>query len=312
MTLSRGLLLAVVVATAARANAQNSGDADKLFDKGKQLMAQNKLSEACTAFEDSQRLAAATTTAMNLANCREKNDQLATAYEMFLQVANELEGKAESKKLREVALQRAGSLAPRLSKLTLIVPAASQIRGLEIQLDSRSIAAAQWNQPIALDGGMYKLIARAEDRVEWTTTVAIAPSGDAKTIEVPTLADAQPTASTPVRTDEPSSGSLKMPIIFGIAAVGLGGVALGFELWGRSIYSDAEAEMFDRDRQVDLWDQANTRHYVAQAAGVAALGCTAAAIVFYVTRDKPKESSSLAIMPVTSPTSVGVQAFARW
>ena len=311
MTFSRGLLLAVVVATASNANAQNSGDADKLFDKGKQLMAQNKLSEACVAFEDSQRLAAATTTAMNLANCREKNDQLATAYELFLQVAKELEGNTESKKLREVALQRAGSLAPRLSKLTLIVPAASQIRGLAIQLDSRSIAAAQWNQPIALDGGTYKLIARADDRIEWTTTVAIAPSGDAKTIEVPTLTDARP-AATPVREAEPSGGSLKMPIIFGVAALGLGGAALGFELWGRSIYSDAEAEMFDRDRQVDLWDQANTRHYVAQVAGVAALGCAAAAIVFYVTRDKPKESSSLAITPVTSPTSIGVQAFARW
>jgi hypothetical protein len=309
MNLSRGLLLAFALTIASRANAQNSADADKLFDKGKQLMAENKLAEACTAFEDSQRLAAATTTEMNLANCREKNAQLATAYDLFLQVAKELESKPESKKLREVALQRAGSLAPRLSKLTLIVPSASQIRGLEIQLDSRSIGATQWNQPIALDGGMYKLIARAEDRVEWTTTVAIAPSGDTKTIEVPTLADAKgPEKKKPV---DPPSGSLELPIIFGVAALGLGGAALGFELWGRSIYSDAENE-FDRDRQVDLWDQANTRHYVAQVAGVAALGCAAAAVVFFVTRDKPTESSSVAIVPVTSPTEVGITAFARW
>lgn len=312
MKLSLGLFVALALATASTATAQNSADADKLFDKGKALMGQNKFAEACTAFEDSQRLAAATTTAMNLANCREKNEQLATAHEMFMQIAKELEGKPESKKLREVALQRAATLQPRLSKITLIIPSASQVRGLEIQLDSKVIPASQWNQPIPLDGGMYKLIARADDRIEWTTTVGLSPSGDTKTIEVPTLTEAKAASPISAPVKKAGGGSLKLPIIFGVAALGLGGAALGFELWGRSIYSDAEDEIFDRPRQVELWDQANTRHYVAQGAGIAAIGCAAAAIVFFVTRDKGTESAPVAIAPVTTPTSVGLTAFARW
>jgi hypothetical protein len=310
MNVSRCLAVALVVATGSPAFAQNAAEAEKLFDHGKQLMAENKLAEACTAFEESQRLAAATTTEMNLANCREKNDQLATAHELFMQVAKSLEGKPESKKLREVALQRAATLQPRLSTLTLVVPSASQVRGLQIQLDSRSLTTAQWNQPIALDGGSYKLIARAEDRIEWTTTVALSPSGDTKTIEVPTLANAsgsQKVAPPPTT----SSGSLKVPIIFGIAAVGLGGAALGLELWGRSIYQESKDEIFDRERQLELLDSANARHLSAQVAGIAALGCATAAVVFYVTRDKGKESP-VAITPVTTPTSVGVSAFARF
>lgn len=312
MTLFR-LSLVAVLATASFAHAQSStSEADALFDKGKKLMAENKLAEACTAFEESQRLAASTT-AMNLANCREKNDQLATAYDQFLQVAKQLEGKTDpgNKKLREVALQRAGALSPRLSKLTLIVPSASQVRGLQLQLDARTIEPAQWNQPLPLDGGMYKLIARAEDRVEWSTTIAISPSGDAKNIEVPTLTETNPREESRPHVARSSGGSLKLPLIFGVAALGLGGAALGFELWGRAIYSDAEDELFDRDRQVELWDQANTRHYMAQGAGIAAIGCAAAAVVFFVTRDKGDESP-VAIAPVVSPTSAGLAAFASW
>ena len=303
-------LLVALLSTTSLAFAQAAADADKLFDKGKQLMAENKLAEACTAFEDSQRLAPATTTEMNLANCREKNDQLATAHELFMHVAKELEGKPESKKLREVALQRAATLQPRLSTLTLVVPSASQVRGLQLQLDARQITATQWNQPIPLDGGMYKLIARAEDRIEWTTTIALSPSGDTKTIEVPTLADAKGPSTVPSTSAE-SRGSLKLPIIFGIAAVGLGGAALGLELWGRSLYQDSKDEI-DRQRQLELLDSANARHIPAQITGVAALGCAAAAVVFYVTRDKGTETRPIAITPVTTPTSVGVAAFARW
>ncbi|MFN0249420.1 MAG: hypothetical protein ACKV2T_21215 [Kofleriaceae bacterium] len=311
MNPSRALLVAVAVTTASPAAAQNTAEADKLFDKGKQLMAENKLAEACTAFEESQRLAPATTTELNLANCREKNEQLATAHEQFMRVANSLEGKPESKKLREVALQRAAQLQPRLSTLTLVVPSASQVGNLQLQLDARSIAPSQWNQPIALDGGMYKLIARAEDRVEWTTTIALSPSGDTKTIEVPTLAEAKGPETVARKPDAAAGGSLKLPILFGVAAIGLGGAALGLELWGRSIYQESKDELFDRERQLDLLDSANTRHISAQVAGIAALGCATAAVVFYVTREKRTESS-VVIAPVTSPTSVGLAAFAHW
>jgi hypothetical protein len=102
-----------------------------------------------------------------------------------------------------------------------------------------------------------------------------------------------------------------LPLIFGIAAVGLGGAAVGLELWGRSIYRDSEQELSDRDRQLDLLDQANTRHISAQITGAVAVGCAAAAVVFFVTRDKGKESP-VAIAPIVSPTSAGLAAFATW
>jgi hypothetical protein len=76
----------VVLALCGQAAAQSAGaQAEVLFRQGRDLMAANKFDDACAAFAESQRLDPAITTLLNLAGCREKAGQYATAWGLFLE-----------------------------------------------------------------------------------------------------------------------------------------------------------------------------------------------------------------------------------
>src|SRR5258706_9611233 len=94
--------VALVVA-APHAFAQSASvQAQSLFDEGRALIKAGKVAEACTAFEGSQKLDPAVTTLLNLAECREQNRQLATAWGAFLD-ANRLARATNNDKLARVA-----------------------------------------------------------------------------------------------------------------------------------------------------------------------------------------------------------------
>ena len=78
--------LVALVGWSSIASAQSAGaQAEVLFRQGRELMTAGKFNEACTAFAESQRLEPGVTTLLNLAGCREKNHQLASAWGLFLE-----------------------------------------------------------------------------------------------------------------------------------------------------------------------------------------------------------------------------------
>src|SRR5215813_3345462 len=84
------VIAVVFVLWCSAALAQPAGaQAEVLFRQGRDLLAAGKVAEACSAFEESQKLEPAVTTLLNLAGCREKLGQLATAWGMFLQAVRE-------------------------------------------------------------------------------------------------------------------------------------------------------------------------------------------------------------------------------
>src|SRR5689334_15756470 len=100
-------------------------------------MAAGKYAEACSAFEQSQKLEPAIATLLNLAGCREKVGQIATAWGLFLDAERQTRGASDAanQQLHDVARDKAAKLEPRVSKLTINVPKAVQIDGLEILRD---------------------------------------------------------------------------------------------------------------------------------------------------------------------------------
>jgi hypothetical protein len=76
-----------------------------LFRQGRDLLAAGKVAEACSAFEESQKLEPAVTTLFNLAGCREKLGQFATAWGLFLDTARQTRSAADaaSQQLHDVA-----------------------------------------------------------------------------------------------------------------------------------------------------------------------------------------------------------------
>jgi hypothetical protein len=328
----RSLMIAAVIAgLAATAGAQSaSTQAQSLFDEGRRLMKAGKVTEACAAFESSQKLDPAVTTLLNLATCRETNKQYATAWGLFAD-ANRAARAASNDKLAKVATSHAKKLEPRLSKLTITVAADRQVTGLVITRGNDPVDPASFNHALPIDGGTYTITAKAPGRVTWTASKTIKVEGDNQTLEVPMLApdpkapvarvEPRPTTPTPppatvtgtadirpnpARQAAPRGHSNLVPIAVGAGALVLGGAALGFHLSGNSQYDKAKAEMEDQQRRDDLERSANNRRYVAEALGVAAIGAAGVAVFLYVRGRGEHRSDATAIAPVASPTMAGL------
>jgi len=200
----------IVLATASpRAFAQSASvQAQSLFDEGRKLLQAGKIAEACASFESSQKLDPAVTTLLNLADCREQNHQLATAWGTFTD-ANRMARAANNDKLARVASNHAQKLAPRLSKLTVNIPADRQVPGLEILRDNEPINPAGWNHALPIDGGTYTITARAPGRAPWSTTKTIKVESDTQSVDIPKLTEAKPGA--PVAASRPGNPSGASP-----------------------------------------------------------------------------------------------------
>ena len=301
MHLGRLTTCLVVVALAATPAAAQVADAESLFNQGKVMMTAGKFAEACKAFDSSQKLAPAITTMVNLANCREKTNELATSWELFNEVERQTRGKKDpgNVALNKLATDRAAKLGPRVSRLTIKISAPT--KGLEVLRGTVVVSPATWNVGLPVDGGTYKIVATADDHEPWSGEVTVKAEGDAQTLEVPALVAIVHTRVVV----KPRSRTL--PIVLGVSALALGGGALGFELSGRSIYDDAKREPDDA-RQKSLWESASSRRHVAQGLGVAAIACAGVAIYLF-TRPGTKET---VIVPTVTESSAGVQLAMPW
>jgi hypothetical protein len=199
------LALLVVVPLAGGRAAAQPGAADAEFKRGKALMAEGKIAAACDAFDRSQALEANVSTMLNQANCREKNNQLATAHKLFTQAAIQTDRSSDvaTVQLHNVALDRAAKLGARVSVVTLDIPAAARVPGLTIKQGSAVLDPMAWGSALELDGGSYTFEVTATDRIAATVAVTVASEKDRKTVTIPTLMVIDKPAPTPVDTTTP-------------------------------------------------------------------------------------------------------------
>ena len=320
MTLIRAVLASSIIAAATPAGAQPAGaQAEVLFREARDLMAAGKIAEACASFEHSQKLDPAVTTLINLAACREKLGQLATAWGLFLDVERQTRSTSDkaTEQLHKVALDRAAKLEPRVPKLTIRVPDPSKLDRLEILRDRERIPPVMWNRALPVDGGTYTITARAPGAHDWSTRVTLASEAETKTVDIPALRSLgreldKPGTGQPSQPLQPPAATVRpgrvVPIAVGAGAAVLLGGALGFSLWGSSTYDDAKAEMTDQARRDSLYDSANRKRYVAQGLAVAGVGCAGAAVWLYLRQRKarPETTSARAGQPMLVPTTTGI------
>ena len=305
------MALAAVTAAHTAAHAQSStAQAETLFRQGKDLMSKGKIAEACAAFDASQKLDPTIATLLNQASCREKNGQLATAWGLFLDAERQSRSASDdsSRQLHQVATDHAAKLEPKLSTLTITVPAENRVGGLEILRNTERVDPGAWNKALPVDGGTYNISARAPGNAEWSSSITVGPDHDSKTIEIPKLKAAA--LQTPVAggPDAPSAadgaterhGSKVVPLVLGGVAIGLFGGAIGFELSARSTYDKAKPEVDDA-KQKSLWDSANTKRHVSQGLGVAGVATAGVAVWLYLRAGSE----------TTATTSTSTQA-SRW
>ena len=314
------LAFCVLVMSAPAASAQPAtARGEALFKQGIELKAAGNLAAACDAFDASEKLDPNLGTLMYLADCREANQQLTTAWAFFLEAEQRTRNGTddESVQINASARERAGRLEPRLSKLKLVVPEASKLSGLEILVGDELFKPSTWNLDVPVDGKAHTITARAPGRISWTTMVVVGPERDLKSVEVPALklAPILPPIVGTSRANDPSgpSRSSNVPPILLVAggAVFFGG-AIGFELSSRTEYAKSERQPEDA-HQTALWESAKLRRYAAVGLLAGGFGCVGVAVWMWVRRSgESVPPPTTLVEPVAGPGYAGIQVGRAW
>jgi hypothetical protein len=189
--MSRGTVIAsalcAVLMVAPRAHADNESGtaaAESLFQEGRKLMDAKRYGEACPKFAASQKLAPAIGTLLNLADCYEKNNQLASSWARFRE-AIALAQRLGRTSREQTARERADKLEPRLIKLSIL----ARSSGIEVKLDGNALEPAVLGTPIPVDAGKHTVEASAQGKKPFSTTIDVSDKSKGPTVEIPVLDD---------------------------------------------------------------------------------------------------------------------------
>lgn len=313
------LASSALVTTTSGARADDPGAAQVLFDEGKAAMAAGDYAKACAKLEDSHRLQPAGGTVMYLALCREAEGKTATAWLRFNETLS-LARRDNRADRERVAQEHLASLAPKLTKLTIVVPqAVADTHALEIKRDGEIVPRLAWGTAVPVDPGPHAITARAPGKLVWTGQANASTPGDTVSIEIPELgtdaSDAHPEADArqaSTSTDvKPSSGRKTVAIVIG--AVGLAGVVAGGVLGGLALskksqendYCPGGAQGPCNAQGVALSNDAVTFGNASTIAIGVGAAAVVAGVVLWVTAPSAK-APGVAIAPLAGPRGGGL------
>jgi tetratricopeptide (TPR) repeat protein len=129
--------------------------ADQLFKKGKRFLAEQRYAEACTAFEDSDRLDPTIGAKLNVAKCYQEWGKLATAWRWFTDAARMAKDARDDRasKIRALVAELDASV-PRLSLKLSRDPAPTSV---VVKLDGVELAAATIETERRVDPGPHEI-----------------------------------------------------------------------------------------------------------------------------------------------------------
>jgi len=302
------LALLVIAAALSASPARAESDANaralavQLFDQAEALVQKQQFSEACPKYAESFRLDPQLGALIYLAECYEKNGQLASAWGSFRE-AEEMALKRGDERAPH-ARERASALHPRLDYLQISVPKTARVAGLQVLRDGVLVAETSWGNPAPIDAGKHHIEARAPGYKSWQIDVVVAGEASSTAVSVlPLVVDPDAAAQANNRAETPGTPQR----IAAIATGGVGLVALGvagfFGLSAQSSYSDSKPLCNENNvctpDGTDLRSKAEDKALVATVAtgvGLAALG-TATILWFTAPKAQPKEQPKSARAP---------------
>ncbi len=329
---ARAALLAIAAIAAAPVLASadtNVAQAESLFKDGQALMKKKEYAAACEKFEASQKLDPLPSTLLNLADCREKNGQIATAWNHFLKVKIDTTGVKKYKEMHSGAEMRANRLEGRVSYLTINVPDDNRVTGLVILRNGEEVDSSLWNQALPIDGGNYEIEGKAPGHEAWSTTVTVENEKDKESVTVPKFKEVIEPAVEPTNPEEavidskphvepddgfedaPSrgmSGKRKLALGVGIGGVIALGVAGLFEMQTQSTYDDAVANQDPVERR-EIYDDAVAKRRLAVITAGVGLVCVGAAAFLWFTggaEATDADGTALRLVPTIGADGVGV------
>jgi hypothetical protein len=325
-------VLALVVAAAGPARAQDRATAQALFDEGKKLVDKGDFAAACPKFEASLAAETKLGTRLALGACYQKVGRTASAWAAFKDAAAMASRIGPAEAAREkYAIDQAAALEKSLSRLVIAVT--KPVPGLVVKRNDQIVPEASLGVAVPVDPGSYRIRALADDYEPFTQTVKVDKQPtttvtvpELKRIETsvtppvvppPTTPPVRPVEPPPVTPPAPTEAPESTPTLryvgygVGAAGVALVGVGVVFGLSAKSKWSDAQdmctgsTEPLQCTKDgVALHDDAvsaATISTITTIAGVAMIGGGVAMIIL----GKP-ERRSVALRPMLGPNVAGV------
>jgi hypothetical protein len=287
-------LLLVVRAAAAQPSTADKSAVLGLYEEAKALMEKGEYALARDKLEEGKRLDPSTIgLQLRLADCYEKNNQPASAWTQYIEVAALAQRTGDNR--GQLALDRAAALAKLVPKLVIIVAPEATAAGLEIRRNGIVVGRALWGTAIPTDPGEYVIEARYDKRKKpYRAGVRVESAGTAVEVRIPPPLENEPetpAASTPDRLGPvaipallPSAGRWDARHVGGVAAtaVGVGGVLAGIGLGAYVIHQyTASGQYCGWNNQCTMQAGLDLRRQAinAEAPSLVSLGVGTAAVI---------------------------------
>jgi hypothetical protein len=286
--LSCALLVGAAPFTAkAQADAGSRALAVQLFDEAELLFESGNFAEACPKYGESYRLDPQLGALLHLAECFEKNQQLASAWGSFREAEEMAHRRSDPR--ADIARDRASALEPKLSYLVVKVPPAAQVPGLTVSRNGTAVPKVLWGSRAAVDAGTYRLEARAPGYEPWRKEIAVGAEVVTEMV-VPKLVGAPPSPNptSASGTDRTSPGHSQRIAVIAVGGLGLVSLGVGgfLGLSAQGSLSDSKGLCNESDyctpRGDELRQSAKSKALFATVAtGVGAAGIATAAVLWF-------------------------------
>jgi hypothetical protein len=143
--------------------------AETLFNEGRAALAAQHYDTACAKFRESDRLDPAVGTHLNLANCEEQRDHVASARVLFAEALAQLPSDDPRSAVAKARMQALDARVPRLT----IRSQSPLPMGTELAIAGSSLDLATARMPLMLDPGTYQLLVSVPKRRVATYSVEL-------------------------------------------------------------------------------------------------------------------------------------------
>jgi PEGA domain len=247
--------LCVCAAAPAFAQPHDKAAAEALFKEGRAALEKGDYTTACAKFAASLEGSGATGPLVNLAECEEKRGRIATALQLWRDVATRLGGTTDDR--LPIAKERIAELEGRVPRITVKLPegapanttirvlprpfgaqssrtaagvsgSSSQRLGSHVRIDAETTPRAP-DQPVTVDPGDHWIIVAAPGYEPQKVTVTVAER-ELKEVTAgpgPKQATATAVEIKSVPSTQPAPGSLKRTIGFVVGGLGVAGLVVG-------------------------------------------------------------------------------------
>lgn len=226
----------VLLCGAARAGEPN--EADAAFRRGIALMESGSITEACAAFEQSERLESKAGTLLNLAGCYERASRWADAYRTFEQARDGARAR-QRPDWEAVATEHMATLKPKVAFVTVDAFSVSGPPGARVTIDGRPVTEEELRRGAAVAPGTHAVRREAAGYRSSEQTITTPPDARVTLAPLerePAAREAMPVEGPLAQEDPPARKTV------GIVVASTGVAALAFGAFGALVASNALAD----------------------------------------------------------------------